>query len=60
LHDLVQIERLRAAAKASRSGAYAVLKTVFGEALRVKIGPLGETYAEAGQATISLPYTVVR
>lgn len=60
LRDLAQIERLRAAAKASRSGAYAVLKTVFGEALRVKIGTLGEVYAEAGQATISVPYTVVR
>lgn len=60
LRDLAQVEKLRAAAKASRSDAYVVLKTGLGEALRVKIGPLGEAYAEAGKATISLPYVAVR
>ena len=54
-----QIERVRAAAKASRL-EYAVLKTGRGEALAVKLGAVTETYRAAGLTDVAVPYIAVR
>lgn len=58
-NDSTQLDNIRAAAKLSRSGLYAVLKTGWGDAMTVKIGTVSTSYGSVGKVEVRFPYVTV-